>query len=41
MNKKEIKILLNDLYLETLSAYPVSVRKQLQDQILEINEKLD
>lgn len=41
MEKKEIKILLNDLYLVTLNAYPVTIRKQLQEKIFEINEKID
>lgn len=41
MNKIEIKKLLNNLYLETLSVYPVSVRKELQNKILEINERLN
>lgn len=41
MDKKEIKKLLNSLYYETLSIYPVSVRKELQEKILEINKKID
>lgn len=41
MNKKEIKILLNGLYSETLNVYPVSIRKELQAKIFEINDKLD
>lgn len=41
MNKKEIKKLLNNLYLETLNIYPSVTRKSLQDKIFEINEKID
>ena len=41
MEKKEIKKQLNSLYLQTLSVYPVDIRKQLQDKILEINESID
>ena len=41
MEKKEIKKLLNSLYLETLNIYPCITRKNLQDKIFEINEKLD
>jgi len=41
MNKKEIKKLLNSLYFGTLNVYPVSVRKELQQNILKINEKID
>lgn len=41
MNKNEIKKLLNSLYCKTLDIYPVSIRKELQGKIFEINEKLD
>lgn len=41
MEKKEIKKLLNNLYLETLNVYPVNARKHLQEKIFELNEKID
>ena len=41
MEKNEIKKDLNSLYIISLNIYPSLVRKQLQDKILEINEKID